>query len=326
MRKNRKFIISIGVITLIIISYLIVDSILFNGIKPNPINDNGFQANFFAKENIENKTAVVLIGGGQWGDYWSQEIAKKEMVGISLPYVGKEGLPKLPEEIDLEYFESALNWLRKQKSVNPEKIIVMGASRNAELALIIASIFPDMISGVIAYAPSSVSWSNTVLPYNSDELKASWKYNGIDIPYLPMTKISGNDTDKIRMLDYWENGLSKIDSTHKSHIKVELIKGPILLFSGVDDKVWPSAKMADMIENRLNNNNFKFNFKSIKYQNAGHSISTNPKELSDLKIGKININEKDYEYEFGGTAEGDLKARKDAYLQVFEFLSNIKND
>ncbi|BAO76858.1 acyl-CoA thioester hydrolase/BAAT C-terminal domain-containing protein [Winogradskyella sp. PG-2] len=326
MRINRKLIISIGVIAIIIISYLVIDSILFNGIKPKPINENGFQVNFFAKENIENKTAVVLIGGGQWGDYWSQEIANKEMVGISLPYIGKEGLPNLPEEIDLEYFESALNWIRKQKSVDPKKIIVMGASRNAELALIIASIFPDMVSGVIAYTPSSVSWSNTVLPYNSNELKASWKYNGIDIPYLPMTKISGNDTEKIRMLDYWENGLSKIDSTHKSHIKVELIKGPILLFSGVDDKVWPSAKMADMIENRLTNNNFKYNFKSIKYQNAGHSISTNPKQLSDLRIGKININGKNYEYEFGGTAEGDLNAKKNAYLQVFEFLLNIKND
>lgn len=326
MSINRKFTISIGVIAIIIISYLVIDSILFNGIKPKSINENGFRANYYAKENIENKIAVVLIGGGQWGDYWSQKFANKEMVGLSLPYIGKEGLPNLPEEIDLEYFESALNWLRKQKSVDSEKIIVMGASRNAELALIIASIFPDMVSGVIAYSPSSVSWSNTVLPYNSNELKASWKYNGIDIPYVPMSKISGNDTDKIKMLDYWENGLSKIDSSHKSNIKVELIKGPILLISGINDKVWPSVKMADMIEKRLKRNNFKYNFKNIKYENAGHSISTNPKQLSDLKIGKININGKDYEYEFGGTTEGNLNAKKDAYLQVFEFLLDIEND
>jgi hypothetical protein len=128
------------------------------------------------------------------------------------------------------------------------------------------------------------------------------------------------------MLDYWENGLSKIDTTHNSHIKVELIKGPILLFSGIDDEVWPSAKMADMIEKRLKNNSFKYRFGNIKYENAGHSISTNPKQLSDVRIGKINIDGKDYEYEFGGTAEGDLNAKKDAYLQVFEYLLNIKND
>lgn len=326
MRKNKKYIISIGITALIILGYLAVDSILFNGIKPKPINENGFQANFFAKENTENKTAVILIGGGQWGDYWAQEIANKELVGLSLPYVGRENLPRLPEEIDLEYFENAIKWLGKQKSVDPEKIIVMGASRNAELALVIASIFPDIVSGVVAYAPSAVSWSNTVLPYNSNELKASWTYNGVDIPYVSMDKISGNDSDNIKMLAYWENGLSKIDSIDKASIKVELIKGPILLFSGIDDKVWPSAKMADMIEKRLKNNNFKYNFKNIKYENAGHSISNNPEQLSNVSIGKTNIDGKDYEYEFGGTNEGDFKAKKDAYLQVFKFLSNLKND
>jgi len=105
-----------------------------------------------------------------------------------------------------------------------------------------------------------------------------------------------------------------------------LIKSPNFTFSGIDDKVWPSAKMADMIEKRLKNNSFKYRFGNIKYENAGHSISTNPKQLSDLRIGKININGKNYEYEFGGTAEGDLNAKKNAYLQVFEFLLNIKND
>ena len=326
MRKSKKHIISIAIIALAIIAYLALDNILFKGTKPISINENGFQANFFTKENTENKTAVVLIGGGQWGDYWAQEIANKEMVGLSIPYIGKEGLPNLPEEIELEYFEKTLKWLKKQQSVDPDKIIVMGASRNAELALIIASTFPDIVSGVIAYAPSSVSWSNTVLPYNSNELKASWKYNGNDIPYVSMNKISGNDSGKINMLEYWENGLSKIDSTHRGHIKVELIKGPILLFSGIDDKVWPSVKMADMIENRLKNHNFKYHFKNIKYENAGHSISNNPKQLSELRIGKINIDGKYYEYEFGGTSEGDFNAKKDAYLQVFEFLLNLEND
>lgn len=146
---------------------------LFNGMKPKAINETGFQANYFFKEAIQSKTTVVLIGGGQWGDYWAQEFANKEMVGLSLPYTRKEGLPKLLEEINLEYFETAIKWLGKQKSVNPEKIIAMGASRNVELALVIASTFPEIVSGVVAYSPRSISWSNTVLPYNSNQLKPS---------------------------------------------------------------------------------------------------------------------------------------------------------
>ncbi len=323
MKKNKKYIFGIGIIALLFVGYLIADNILFNGIKPKAINENGFQANYFVKDTIQSKTTVVLIGGGQWGDYWAQEFANKEMVGLSLPYTRKEGLPKLPEEIDLEYFENAIKWLGKQKEVDPNKIVIMGASRNAELALVIASTFPEIVSGVVAYAPSSVSWSNTVLPYNSNELKASWKYNGSDIPFIPMDKISGNDSGKIKMIDYWKNGLSKTDLVNKATIKVEKINGPILLFSGSDDKVWPSLIMANMIEKRLKENNFKHSFHNIKYENAGHLISNNPEGNSNFRTGTINIDGKDYEYEFGGTNDGDFKAKKDAKIRLIEFIEKI---
>ncbi|EDP71009.1 Palmitoyl-CoA hydrolase [Flavobacteriales bacterium ALC-1] len=323
---KKKHVILIGIAILIVAGYLIADSILFNGIKPKIINENGFQANFFAKENTKNKVAVILIGGGQWGDYWAHEISKNELVGLSLPYIGRENLPNLPEEIDLKYFENAIKWLQEQKEANSKKIIIMGTSRNAELALIIASTFPDIVGGVIAYAPSSVSWSNTVLHYNSNELKASWTYNGVDIPYIPMDKIAANKSNPINMLDYWEDGLAKTHFVNKAAIKVEKIKGPILLFSGIDDKVWPSVKMADMIEKRLINNNFKYRFQNIKYENAGHLISNNPEQLSNVRTGKINIGGKVYDYDFGGTDDGDSKAKKDAYIQVFKFLSNLRND
>ena len=323
MKNNKKYIITFGIIAFLIFGYFVADSILFDGIKPKFTNKNGFQATYFVKGDLKNKTIILLIGGGQWGNYWAQEFAKKEMVGLSIPYAGKEGLPKLPEEIDLAYFEKAIDWISKQPQVDHTKIVVMGASRNAELALLIASTFPKKVNGVVAYAPSSVAWSNTVLPYNSDELKASWKYKGIDIPFVPMEKISGNDTDKIETLAYWENGLSKTDLVDKAVIKVEQISGPILLFSGIDDKVWPSAKMADMIAVRLENNNFKPAFQNIKYENAGHMISGNPDDASGHRTGMMKINGKDYQYELGGTNEGDFKAKQAAKIKLMEFINEL---
>jgi pimeloyl-ACP methyl ester carboxylesterase len=157
MQKNRKHIFSIGLIALLVIGYFVADAILFTGIKPKPIHEAGFIANYYAKENTKSKTAVILIGGGPWGDYWGQEFAKSNYVGLSLPYYREEGLPQLMEEIPLEYFKKAVLWLKKQPEVNPDKIIVMGASRNAELALLIASFFPNNIHGAIAFNPSSVS-------------------------------------------------------------------------------------------------------------------------------------------------------------------------
>jgi len=202
----KKHIVSIGVVIFLFISYLIIDRLLFDGIKPRCINQNGFQANYFVKPHIINKTAIISLGGNQWGDYWSEQFASKNFVGLSLPYTGNNDLPKLPEEIPLEYFKKAIIWLKKQPEVNSNKIIIMGTSRNAELALILGSIFPELINGIIAYSPSSVSWSNTVLSYNSDNIKSSWTYNGIDIPYIPMNKITGNTSLKINTLEYWKIG------------------------------------------------------------------------------------------------------------------------
>ena len=323
MGISRKYIIGIVITILLVIGYFIADSILFSGVKARTINENGFQANYFVKTNTKRSTSIVLIGGGQWGDYWGQQFTNRGYSGLSLPYTQREGLPKLPEEINLEYFEKALAWLKKQPEVDPNKIVVMGASRNAELALLLASVFPRSISGVVAYAPSAVSWSNTVLPYNSNELKSSWKYKGLDIPYVPMDKISGNQLNSNNMLEYWNKGLQKADFIGQAAIKVEKINGPILLFSGKDDQVWPSSIMADMIEKRLETNTFEHSFQNIKYENAGHLISSNPDDNTSYRTGTIKISGKDYEYEYGGNDEGDFKAKRDAKLKLMEFLEKI---
>lgn len=321
----KQVLITIITILMLTTAYLVIDHLLFDGFKTKTIHQDGFQANYFAKSETENKTAIVLIGGGQWGDYWGEQFANKGYVGLSLPYTRLEGLPELPEEIPLEYFEKAIDWLAEQVEVDSKKVIVMGASRNAELALVLASVFPKSISGVIAYAPSSVSWSNTVLPFNSDEIKASWTYKGKDIPYVPMNKISANQNGEINTLAYWKSGLEKLEDVKNASIKVENINGPILLFSGKEDGVWPASQMADSIEKRIRDHDFQFAFHNIQFENAGHLISRNPDSDTDVSVrtATMNIQGKDYEFDFGGTMNGDNKAKKQAQIKVFEFLARL---
>ncbi|MBE16995.1 MAG: acyl-CoA thioester hydrolase/BAAT C-terminal domain-containing protein [Dokdonia sp.] len=320
---KKKMIMIVGIVALFMGGYFVLDNMLYTGVRPEAIETNGFRANFYAQDDTSNETTLILIGGGQWGDYWGHEVAQRGMVGLSLPYLGKKELPILPEEIDLVYFENAITWLREQPEVNPDKIVVMGASRNAELALILATSFTETVSGVIAYAPSSVSWSNTVLPYNSNKIKASWTYKGSDIAYVPMDKIAANAQGDIDFLSYWRSGLAKKDFVEKASIKVENIKGPILLFSGKDDLVWPSSEMANSIENRLEEEQFEYDFENIKYDEAGHLISTNPDDRSRMESGSITIDDKEYAYTFGGTADGDYSAKQDAKNRVITFLTKL---
>ena len=325
-KKTKITVRSITIIAVLIVGYFSIDSILFDGVKPKTINTSGFTATFFSKEDTENQTAIILIGGGDWGDYWGQEFAKANYVGLSLPFYRQEGLPELMEEIPLEYFEKAIDWLREQPEVNPDEIIVMGASRNAELALLVASYFPETVHGVIAFSPSSVSWSNTVLPFNSDSIKPSWTFENKPVSFIPMAKLKGGKSDTIETLTYWTEALLDSNAVKKAAIQVEKIRGPILLFSGLDDNVWPSAMMSDMIENRLKNSNYNFEVENIKYENAGHLISGNPNNPSSIRTGKMMIDGRSYHFDFGGTAAGDMAAQKDATTRVFRFLSKLKNE
>lgn len=327
MTKKIKIIIgSIAIIALSIVGYFYLDSILFDGVRPKFVNEHGFKATLFAKNDIQNQPTIVLLGGGHWGDYWGQEFAKSNYVGLSLPYYRYEGLPKLMEEIPLEYFENAIQWLTGQPEVNPDKIIVMGASRNAELALLIASYFPNIVNGVIAYSPSSVSWSNTVLPFNSDSVKPSWTFRNKPVPFIPMEKIKGSQSTTIETISYWEQGLLESTALNRAFIQVENINGPILLLSGADDEVWPSAKMSDMIENRIKSSDFTFEFENIKYENAGHLISNNPNNPSAMRQGKMEIDGKSYDFNFGGTENGDMEAQKNAAERVLSFILKLEND
>ncbi|MGB2128222.1 MAG: acyl-CoA thioester hydrolase/BAAT C-terminal domain-containing protein [Flavicella sp.] len=319
-KKNLAF---IGILLLLVVAYFIADKRLYDGIKPQMIRENGFRVNLYVKEGILDTTTIILVGGGAWGDYWAQEFSKKGKVGVSIPYVGETGMPKLVEAFPLDYFEKALQWLSKRQEVNAEKIVVMGASRNAELALLLASKFPNYISGVIAYSPSAVSWSNTVLPYSSDTVKPSWTFKNVAIPYVPMDKIKGSQTDSIVLLDYWNAGLRKTHFVEKAIIKVERIKGDVLLFSGKEDGVWPAAKMADMLEKRAVSYDFSYSLQNIQYDEAGHLISGNPNQQGNSRNGMLYIDRKSYSYVFGGTDVGDYKAKKDAEKKVYEFLENL---
>ena len=327
MKKGSKIIIGgLVLFALLVAGYMYVDSLLFDGVRPKAVNENGFQANYFAKEGIEDQPTLILIGGGDWGNYWGQKMGRADYAALSLPYHRREGLPDLIEGIPLEYFERAIDWLKEQPAVNPDKIVVMGASRNAELALVIASYFPESVHGVIGYCPSSVSWSNTIHPFNSDELKPSWTFRNEAVPFIPMEKMKGGESNRVNTLAYATEGLSDSSTVATASIQVEKINGPILLFSGLDDEVWPAAIMSDMIEERINKRGFDFSFDNIQYEDAGHLISGNPDFPPTMRQGKLMIDGKRYEYNFGGTVEGDMNAQKDASKRVFDFLSKMRNE
>src|SRR5205823_1169626 len=152
--------------------------------------------------------------------------------------------------IPLEYFDKPIAWLEHHERVSGRGIVVFGASRGAELALLLASVHPN-IKGVIALSPSSVVWNG--MPKDPPmAVCSSWTLDERPVPFMPYdssrdpTKGVGSEfTPAVQRVFYkfFQEELARKDLVEKAAIRVEHIHGPILLACGEDDTLWPAGEM-----------------------------------------------------------------------------------
>ena len=112
------------------------------GVRRTEIRDNGIVATFFDHEDGARPGVIIVAGsGGGLAEDQPPLLASRGYSVLSLGYFGMEGVPQDLLEIPLEYFGRAIEWMGAHKSVEREKIAVMGMSRGGELALYSAPLF-----------------------------------------------------------------------------------------------------------------------------------------------------------------------------------------
>jgi dienelactone hydrolase len=214
----------------------------------------------FIYPSAKEKLPVIIFLGGSGGGFGNEmelkSIALKGFSVFSLAYFKEAGLPEKLENIPLEYFENAFNWLKTKPQVDTSKLLLMGVSRGAELALLLGSIYPQ-VKGVIAYSPSCFVLPNAT-DIDQDTLVASWTLGGMPMPFAPIQRLEDYNNKAINYKTYIEPLLVQKNLPEECMIKVEKINGPVLLISGAQDMVWPAAKMSIRIEERLNKHGFKY--------------------------------------------------------------------
>jgi dienelactone hydrolase len=285
-------------------------------VQRTDVSADGLVGVYFRPPGPGPFTGVVTIGGSEGGlsVLRAEVLASHGYAALALGYFRIGSLPSELYDIPLEYFGTAIHWLQAQEDVGADRVVVMGASRGGEAALLIGSVYPE-VHAVVAYVPSSVMWVGFG---TGPRQESAWSYQGVPLPFL--TPAPGHiNTDLGYVGTPGFLFAMRGSGVERATIPVERINGPVLLISGQDDQLWPSAEFSDMVMQRLRANGHSFADQHLTYADTGHLVGTGVPNLPLLDLTTTNPTNL-RRYAHGGTFEGAAKALEDSWPRVLQFL------
>ncbi|MEA1618615.1 acyl-CoA thioester hydrolase/BAAT C-terminal domain-containing protein [Erythrobacter sp. T5W1-R] len=280
--------------------------------EPGPggerINQPGLIGNFYPGEAEGKRAAVLVLGGSEGGLGGASEaearlLAKQGFAALAIGYYRLPGQPEKLEDVPLETITRALDWLKAQPTVDPARIAIMGTSKGAEAALLVASRRSD-VAAVVAAVPSHVVWQGFDWNFTPVE-SSSWSEGGKPVPFLPLTPGGFSS-------DVYTPALAALPQHREAVIPVERIAGPVLLLCGEADSLWPSCPMARAVKTRRDGSGADLQTTLLAYKDAGHfGVGPPLPEGKDVPF-MLTV--------FGGTEQGNNAARKDGWPRTLAFL------
>jgi dienelactone hydrolase len=200
---------------------------------------DGFASALFVPPKVSpGAPVIVVIGGSEGGEptLTADALALTGYPALALGYFLEPGLPQCLCAIPLEYFARAVGWLRAQPVARGRRVVLVGGSRGAEAALLIASYEPHLFDAVVAISPSAT------INGAFGGAGAAWTFGG-----QPMTA--------------------------GTTVPVANIRIPVLLSDGGQDEVWPSARSARVIMQELRGYGDRAPYINLYYPAAGHAAA-----------------------------------------------------
>ncbi len=228
------------------------------------VETDGFYGAYWACKD-DSDCALIAMLGDDPEDYMARSAAKwllRQGVHVMTMSPGKKDYGH--HNYPLERVEAAIAWLKEH---GIRRIGIAGASTTGTLALTAASFFPELTL-TIAMTPSDFVWQG-FMQGNKDGCKewpiegeSLFSYRGRPLPYMPFcyqhpqywqvvaeeTKRTGSMIASRKLFDDSE---AAHPITEAEFIKVENIRGKLLLVGAEDDLLWDTAKYIRRMEKRL---------------------------------------------------------------------------
>jgi dienelactone hydrolase len=115
---------------------------------------------------------------------------------------------------------------------------------------------------------------------------------------------------------FYDAALENADAVAAATIPVERIRGPVLLLSAADDRMWPSSRLAEMAIERLDAHHHPYPYTHVSYAGCGHFLglphfpAVTSTEHPRVRRAVL----------LGGTRQANAHASVDAWSRVLAFL------
>jgi dienelactone hydrolase len=266
-------------------------TLLTDEITSTDVRERGLYGRFFRPATGGPVPGMLVLGGSDGGlaPYAIREatlLARHGFAALALAYFYMGSLPYRLAGIPLEYFGSAIGWLKDQPSVRGDRLGVIGTSRGGELALLLGAHYPDL-EAVVSYGGSGLVFPSPTGP------EPAWTFRGEPLPWI------SNPFDILR---------ADPEQFERAEIPVERTNGPVLLISGDADQVWPSTQLSQVAMDRLGRYERHYGDEFRHYSDAGHGIQ--PPYLPTTPGT----------YYYGGDLKGNAAANEDSWPRVLSML------
>lgn len=256
------------------------------GMENLPENHGHVDAQLFLGEGT-SQPLVVGFGGSEGGNMFARKSLKPAVdqylaagyAFLAVGYFGAPGTPKELDRISVDAVHDAIAAAARNQKVNGACIALVGGSKGAELALLLASHYPD-IKAVAALAPGFAVFAG----HTSTLTTPSFSLHGEPLPFVPVpqsaVKFLLPPDRNLRLA--WDEMIKDKAAVQKAAIAVERINGPILLVSARRDEFWPSTPMSEQMVDRLEKSHFPFKFEHVAIDGVHADAYSQPQLTEDF--------------------------------------------
>ncbi|KAG5206877.1 acyl-coenzyme A thioesterase 6 isoform X1 [Ovis aries] len=279
------------------------------GVRREPVRAGRVRGTLFLPPGSKPFPGILDLFGSSGGlcEYRASLLAGHGFAVLALAYFRFEDLPEHLNDVCLEYFEEAVDFMLQHPKVKGPGVGLLGYSKGGDLCLSMAS----FLKGITATVVINACVANTLAPLC---------YKDMIIPELSydLKKYTITESGFLNFVDIWGNPLEK--TNHQSLIPLEKAQGPFLFIVSMDDHNWKSEVYAHIASERLQAHG-KDRPQIIYYPGTGHCIEPPYFPLCRASVHAV-LGQPVFH---GGEPKAHSNAQADAWQQIQTFFHKHLN-